>query len=345
MRKRKNLESVVGDTTHAAQDLGKDALAQASAYLQQAQDYLTPLAKDAKKKGAKFAAEAVDAVQPKIDEALSKVSPAIDDAYARFAPAVENARDKVQHDFIPAVSGMLHNAADDLAKVELPSVPEPRKKKSGWKTFGKILLAGGLFLGVIVAIRKFLAPSDSGWQAHEPSKPYVPTSTQNLVDDLSKKSEEAKDAAAKWIDEAGDKAADLKEKAADKVDDLKDKVDDLKDKVADSAKDAGDKLEDAKDDLQGAGEDAKDALKKGADNAKADAKKAAEGDAAPFASSPYGEGSYVGSEPPKGFTIKGNERSMKFHVPGNGGYDRTIADVWFASEDAATAAGFTKAQR
>ncbi len=36
---------------------------------------------------------------------------------------------------------------------------------------------------------------------------------------------------------------------------------------------------------------------------------------------------------------------MKFHVVGNGGYERTIADVWFDSEDAARAAGFTKAQR
>ncbi|QIK72923.1 hypothetical protein G7070_12425 [Propioniciclava coleopterorum] len=330
MRKRKNLESVVGDTTHAAQDLGKDALAQASAYLQQAQDYLTPLAKDAKKKGAKFAADAVDAVQPKLDEALSKVSPAIDEAYARLAPAVDSARDKVQHNFIPAVSDMLHNAADDLAKVELPSVPAPKKKKSGWKTFGQVLLATGLLAGVIVAIRKFLAPSDSGWQAHEPSSPYVPTSTQNLVDDLTKKGEEVKDAAAEWIDDAGDK------------------VDAVKAKAADIAEDAADKLDDAKADAKDAVEDAKDALKKGADSAKAkasDAKDAAEGDAAPFAGSPYGEGSYVGTEPPEGFSIKGNERSMKFHVPGNGGYERTIADVWFASEDAATAAGFTKAQR
>ena len=43
--------------------------------------------------------------------------------------------------------------------------------------------------------------------------------------------------------------------------------------------------------------------------------------------------------------IKGNDRSMKYHVPGSGGYDRTIADVWFATEEAARAAGFTKAQR
>lgn len=59
----------------------------------------------------------------------------------------------------------------------------------------------------------------------------------------------------------------------------------------------------------------------------------------------YGEGSYVGENPPEGFIFKGNERSMKYHVPGTGGYERTNADVWFNSEEAAQAAGFTKAQR
>ncbi|MGB3954700.1 MAG: hypothetical protein WBL05_05375 [Brooklawnia sp.] len=59
----------------------------------------------------------------------------------------------------------------------------------------------------------------------------------------------------------------------------------------------------------------------------------------------YGEGSYVGSEPPEGYTIKGNERSMKFHTPDAAGYDRTNADVWFNSEQAALAAGFTRAMR
>ncbi len=59
----------------------------------------------------------------------------------------------------------------------------------------------------------------------------------------------------------------------------------------------------------------------------------------------FGEGSYVGSEPPEGFTIKGNDRSMKYHLPESGGYDRTIADVWFNSEEAAQAAGFSRAQR
>ncbi len=55
--------------------------------------------------------------------------------------------------------------------------------------------------------------------------------------------------------------------------------------------------------------------------------------------------SFVGPNPPEGFIIKGNERSMKYHVPGTGGYERTIAEIWFRTEEAAVAAGFTKAQR
>ena len=63
------------------------------------------------------------------------------------------------------------------------------------------------------------------------------------------------------------------------------------------------------------------------------------------AENPYGDGAFVGSEPPEGYTIKGNERSKKHHLEGSGGYERTIAEVWCNSEDAAQAAGFTKAQR
>lgn len=59
----------------------------------------------------------------------------------------------------------------------------------------------------------------------------------------------------------------------------------------------------------------------------------------------YGDGAYVGAEPPAGYDIKGNERSMKYHTPETGGYERTIADVWFNSEESAEAAGFAKAQR
>jgi large subunit ribosomal protein L17 len=59
---------------------------------------------------------------------------------------------------------------------------------------------------------------------------------------------------------------------------------------------------------------------------------------------PYGEGSHAPlddpQEAPDGYPIKGNADSMLYHVPGSSHYGRTIAEVWFATEDAARAAGF-----
>ena len=46
---------------------------------------------------------------------------------------------------------------------------------------------------------------------------------------------------------------------------------------------------------------------------------------------------------PEGFPVKGKESSMKYHTPDGQWYDGTTADVWFRSEEAAEAAGFTKA--
>ncbi len=46
---------------------------------------------------------------------------------------------------------------------------------------------------------------------------------------------------------------------------------------------------------------------------------------------------------PEGFTIKGNADSMLYHLPDGRWYDATIAEVWFDTEEAAVAAGFTKA--
>jgi large subunit ribosomal protein L17 len=60
---------------------------------------------------------------------------------------------------------------------------------------------------------------------------------------------------------------------------------------------------------------------------------------------PYGEGSHApledASEAPEGFEIKGNADSMLYHVPGSSHYDRTVAEVWFATPEAAEAAGFS----
>ncbi len=61
--------------------------------------------------------------------------------------------------------------------------------------------------------------------------------------------------------------------------------------------------------------------------------------------SPYGEGSHalIDDDPeqmPDGFEIKGNASSKLYHVPGSAFYNRTKAEVWFASTDTAEAAGF-----
>lgn len=46
---------------------------------------------------------------------------------------------------------------------------------------------------------------------------------------------------------------------------------------------------------------------------------------------------------PDGFPVKGNEDSKKYHLPDGQWYGQTTAEVWFSSEEAARAAGFTKA--
>ncbi|MFT3900786.1 MAG: 50S ribosomal protein L17 [Gordonia sp. (in: high G+C Gram-positive bacteria)] len=43
---------------------------------------------------------------------------------------------------------------------------------------------------------------------------------------------------------------------------------------------------------------------------------------------------------PKGYPIKGNLQSMLYHRPGTAFYDSTIAEIWFATEEDAEAAGY-----
>ena len=70
--------------------------------------------------------------------------------------------------------------------------------------------------------------------------------------------------------------------------------------------------------------------------------------AAPAAAqdAPFGEGSaapLADGSAPEGFDIKGNQGSKKFHTPDSPWYGRTKAEVWFATPEAAKAAGFVNA--
>jgi uncharacterized protein with LGFP repeats len=50
------------------------------------------------------------------------------------------------------------------------------------------------------------------------------------------------------------------------------------------------------------------------------------------------------NEAPEGYPIKGSMRSGKYHTPGSSGYDDTVAEIWFATEQLAQANGFTRAE-
>ncbi|AXT83993.1 50S ribosomal protein L4 [Aeromicrobium sp. A1-2] len=61
------------------------------------------------------------------------------------------------------------------------------------------------------------------------------------------------------------------------------------------------------------------------------------------ATQPYGPGSKAplkSGNAPKGFAIKGNADSGLFHTEDSQWYEQTVAEVWFDSVEAATAAGF-----
>ncbi|WP_082623887.1 30S ribosomal protein S2, sunset domain variant [Nocardioides sp. Soil805] len=65
------------------------------------------------------------------------------------------------------------------------------------------------------------------------------------------------------------------------------------------------------------------------------------------ADAPYGADSAAALEDgsaPEGFEIKGNENSKKFHASTSPWFDRTNADVWFRTAEAAEAAGFVNAE-
>ncbi|HEY0639233.1 MAG TPA: 50S ribosomal protein L17 [Pseudonocardiaceae bacterium] len=58
---------------------------------------------------------------------------------------------------------------------------------------------------------------------------------------------------------------------------------------------------------------------------------------------PYGEGSHApldDDSQPEGYPIKGNAGSMLYHTPESPSYGQTKAEVWFATPEAAEAAGF-----
>lgn len=280
-----------------------------SPYAERAADRLGPLAHEAKVRGAHAAAGAVDRLGPVLDDALDKVSPAVDAA-----------RDRLNDDLLPKLSDLLHQAAGAPVVAEVAKrgkataaslrgeLEVPRKKKSRWlKRLAVIAVIGG---AAVVIARKLLGSRDDQWEAPAPASW---TSSSAEPQHASGWSAGTDSSAGPEVTETSVSAdttgsTEPASLAADQSAETR--------PVADTQAE-GMPMDEADTEAQTAGKRFKE----------------------------YGEGSYVGDEPPEGYTIKGNERSMKYHAPESSGYGRTIAEVWFNSEEAAEAAGFTKAQR
>ena len=313
------------------------AVEKVSPYAQQAAERVGPYAESAKKKGAKAA-----------HDALEKYGPALDDAFDKVTPAVEAARHRVQDDLIPRLSDALDHAAGSAVAVEATkrgkataaalkgevAVPEPKKKSRWIKRLAIVAAIGGI---AAVAAKKLLGSKDADWQAARPTATYGGTDSTAAKPKV-------------WTD-ATDKAATEKDPVAKKA--TTDPTTPAKpsgvtpDPAGPSSTTPSSTTPSSTTPATGAAasKPAGEAPSSSSGDAVTGATTTGSAPASDSAATSYGEGSYVGEEPPVGYTIKGNERSKKYHLPDSSGYARTIAEVWFNSEDAAQAAGFTRAQR
>ena len=351
------------------------ALEAAAAYLTAAQEKAGPLASQASEKIAPWAKAAGEKLAPLTEQAKELGGKALSEAQKNMGPTLENAKevasekfrqtyDSFQEDILPGLeekasqvsehpmtqeARQRRKAAVAAIRGESPEPEKSEKKHGGFKKFlcwGSVVSAVGVG---IYAARKFLTSSDDGWTAHEPTETYSWTPkapTAFSKDDAASCCSDAKGSSCDCKDDA---STSRKDDAPATAPDTVTEGNSATEMTAEGAPVQGHKSNHgtskpvAKPEKPAAG--SKSAAKSVADTSP-------EPVAAPVAEDPKAEStqdtsvdSYVGDNPPEGFIIKGNERSKKYHVPGSGGYDRTIADVWFTTEEAARKAGFTRAQR
>jgi hypothetical protein len=339
----------------------QQAAGRVSPYAHQAADRIAPLATSARQSGARAAHGAVE-----------KIGPVLDDAFERVSPAVEAARSKMSEEILPMLSEKLSAAAGSpvveeakkrgkaavaAAKGELEL---PKEKKKGRWLIGFAIFAT-LAGAAVIVVRKFLGSRDADWQAARPTTPYAPAKPTETADTTGAA---ATAPVVDAMDDAGDDpqggmSAHLLNLEADgaAVPDQPAEGRDMDETLETTT--LGESLPETTtaDETPVETTVSEEASGETADASEAPAAPVAVGDEAPTllgeataapeaTKSKYeGEGVYIGSEPPEGFTIKGNERSMKYHVPESAGYGRTVAEVWFNSEEAAQQAGFVRAQR
>jgi hypothetical protein len=340
----------------------QQALGLVSPYAQQAAARIAPIATSAKQRSARVAHEAVE-----------RIGPVLDDALERLSPAVEAARDKMSAEVLPKLSQTLSAAAGAplvveakkrgkaavaAAKGELELPPEKKKKKGRWLIgLGIVAAIAG---ATVVLIRKFLGSRDADWQAARPTTSYAPPKPAgtgaaaapvvNGMDDSGEDPQGGMSAHLMNLEADGAAVPDQPaeggdyEAPADMTIPVDDALAEAPAGITDEAPAEPTRVAEEMP-AETTNQEVRGETAAAAEPVAAGDEAAAVG--APRAAKPKyeGEGIYIGSEPPEGFTIKGNERSMKYHVPESAGYGRTVAEVWFSSEEAATQAGFVRAQR
>ena len=211
-------------------------------------------------------------------------------------------------------------------------------------------------LPIAVVARRFLGSQDADWQAARPSAPYVPPTTpapaptETAADTVG----DAGVAAEVGDDRPGGSIAPVETAETNRSSVLDQPVQDgLDDEPAAAAEEDFAAAEPAPVGVLNV-DDAGDVEETVVDHVVVSEPVPDLPEGEPVSESPIaderperwsGEGVYVGHEPPAGFVIKGNERSKKYHLPESAGYGRTVAEVWFNSEEAAQQAGFVRAQR
>jgi hypothetical protein len=323
--------------------------------------------------------DAVEKIGPVLDDALERVSPAVEAARGKVSgeilPKLSEALGAAAGAPVVVEAKKRGKAAVAAAKGEL-ELPEEKKSKGRWlKWFAVVAAIAGV---AVIVGRKFLGAKDADWQAARPTTPYAP-SQQGTAQAAGAGGAAAAAAAVDDMDEAGEDpqggmSAHLYNLEADgaampdqpaeggEYDESPVRTTTLDETPVEATTleetplATTDELpvETTTFDESSVGTTAADVGTTAADEALAGQTPVGDegallGETAvvPEAGRPRyeGEGVYVGNEPPEGFTIKGNERSMKYHVPESAGYSRTVAEVWFNSEEAAQQAGFVRAQR
>lgn len=301
----------------AVETAAEEALEQGSNAFTDAVNYITPRAKQAGQHTYDYAKDAAqrasEGVSPFIQDARDRIVPLVSEAAERMQPtlehAYETAKERVEHDVYPVFQDLWTDANEN------PTVQEASRRGRS----AVAALRGDLLLpepkpvpvkregGLLGKILTVL-----GIAAVVGVVVIVIRAVLGSDDDGWSPAEPMRpgheDEEAAWGDSPFDSDSDVDTSAQESIDEAEEAM------VSE-----GGPLN--PEDQSGAGESAQ---------------RAEQG---------YGEGAYVGSEPPEGFIIKGNERSMKYHTPEAAGYDRTNADVWFNSEEAALAAGFIRALR